>query len=93
MYDKRRYERFEVPLEIRITWQGHAEQVGITKDSGDGGVFLKVVFEPEPPPGTVMELQLTSPVLGKSAPVLKGRVVRTTADGIAFEFVPETEAW
>lgn len=88
MQDKRVYERFELPLEIRVTWPGRAEQVATTKDFSDGGAFLMVTFETEPPPDTIMELQLTSQVMGHDAPVLRGRVVRTAADGVAFEFVP-----
>ena len=91
MPDKRIHERFELPLEIRVTWPGRAEQVGVTKDFSDGGAFLMVAFETEPPHNTVMDLQLTSQVMGKEAPVLRGRVVRTAADGIAFEFIPAPE--
>jgi hypothetical protein len=91
MHDKRIHERFEIPLEIRVTWPGKAEQVAVTKDFSDGGAFLMVVFEAEPPPDTVMELQMTSKVMGHDAPVLRGRVVRTAADGIAFEFIHPPE--
>lgn len=91
MPEKRKHERFEIPLEVRVTWPGKAEQVGKTKDFSDGGAFLLVVFDQEPQPDTVMELQLTSQVEGQAAPVLKGRVVRTASDGIAFEFVQTTE--
>lgn len=91
MHDKRKFERYELPLEIRVTWPGRAEQVGITRDFSDGGAFLMVMFDSEPPPDTLMELQMTSQVMGQDAPVLKGRVVRTDADGIAFEFVPVPE--
>lgn len=91
MRDKRVHERFDVPLEIRVTWPGRAEQIAVTKDFSDGGAFLMVVFESEPPQDTVMELQLTSQVMGHAAPVLRGRVVRTAADGIAFEFLPPSE--
>jgi hypothetical protein len=72
---------------VRITWPGKTEQVGITKDFSDGGAFLMVAFEHEPLPDTIMDLQLTSPVGGQAAPVLKGRVVRTASDGLAFEFI------
>lgn len=91
MQNNRKYERYELSLETRVSWPGKAEHVAVTKDFSDGGAFLLVVFETEPPPDTIMELQLTSPVMGKPAPVLKGRVVRTAADGIAFEFVPNPE--
>lgn len=89
MSDKRIHERFELPLEIRVTWPGKAEQVGITKDFSDGGAFLMVVFDSEPEVNTIMELQLTSQVMGHDAPVLRGRVVRTSTDGIAFQFIPQ----
>lgn len=89
MSDKRIHERFELPLEIRVTWPGKAEQVGITKDFSDSGAFLMVVFDSEPEVNTIMELQLTSQVLGHDAPVLRGRVVRTSTDGIAFQFIPQ----
>jgi len=91
MPDNRKHERFEVPLEIRVTWPGQAQRVGVTKDFSDGGAFLMVVFEDEPPPDTIMELQLTSQVMGQDAPILRGRVIRTAADGIAFEFIPSPE--
>jgi hypothetical protein len=91
MPDKRIHERFEIPLEIRVTWPGKAEQVGITKDFSDGGAFLLVVFEAEPPPDTIMELQMTSQVMGHDAPVLRGRVIRTSSDGIAFQFIQPPE--
>ena len=91
MHEKRIHERFELPLQIRVSWPGRDEQVAVTKDFSDGGAFLMVVFEEEPPQDTVMELQLTSQVMGKDAPILRGRVVRTAADGIAFEFIPPPE--
>lgn len=92
MQDKRIYERFDVPLEIRVTWPGRSELIGVTKDFSDGGAFIFVVFDPQPPPDTIMELQMTAQVMGHDAPVLKGRVVRSASDGIAFEFmIPEND--
>jgi hypothetical protein len=91
MQDKRKHERFELPLDVRVTWPGKTELVGKTKDFSDGGAFLLVVFDQEPEPDTLMDLQLTSQVEGQDAPVLKGRVVRTAADGIAFEFILPSE--
>lgn len=87
MPENRKHERYELPLEIRVTWPGRAEQVGITRDFSDGGAFVMVVFETAPQPDIVMELQMTSQVMGQDAPVLRGRVIRTAAEGIAFEFV------
>lgn len=87
MQDKRIHERFDVPLEIRVAWPGQVELIGVTRDFSDGGAYILVVFDPQPPLDTIMELQMTSQVMGHDAPVLKGRVVRASTDGIAFEFI------
>lgn len=92
MQDKRVFERFDVPLEIRVTWPGYSSLVGLTKDFSDGGAFILVVFESQPAADTILDLQMTAQVMGHDAPILKARVVRSTAEGIAFEFVaPEIE--
>ena len=91
MLNQRNSERFEVPLEIRVTWPGRTQQIAVTKDFSDGGAFLKVFFDEIPPRYTEMELQLTSQVMGRDAPVLKGRVIRATFEGIAFEFIHPPE--
>jgi hypothetical protein len=91
MRENRKFERYELPLEIRVSWPGRAEQVGMTKDFSDGGAFVMVVFDPEPPLDTFMELQMTSQVMGHDAPILRGRVIRIATDGIAFEFIPSDE--
>ena len=91
MHDKRKHERFEIPLEVKVTWPGHEEHVTVTKDFSDGGALLNVVFDEEPAADTVMELQLTSQVNGQDAPVLRARVVRIDANGTAFEFTPPPE--
>jgi hypothetical protein len=87
MHEKRKHERFELPLEIRVIWPGQTEHVGITINFSDGGALLKIPFDAEPQPETIVELQLTSQVMGQSAPVLRGRVVRTVTNGIAFKFI------
>ena len=86
MEELRRYERFEVPLEIRVAWPGVETIIGITRDFSDGGAFIYVVFPAEPPAGTFMQLQLNSQVNGKDAPIIEAKVVRVTAEGIAFQF-------
>lgn len=91
MRENRKHERFEIPLEVKVTWPEKEERVAVTRDFSDGGAFLLVVFDAEPAKDTIMELQLTSQVNGKDAPVLRGRVVRTAADGTAFEFIAPPE--
>jgi c-di-GMP-binding flagellar brake protein YcgR len=91
MHDNRKYERFEIPLEVKVTWPDHEEHVGITKDFSDGGALLAVVFDMLPETGTLMELQLTSQVNGQDAPVLRARVVRSDSNETAFEFISPPE--
>ncbi|HET6422012.1 MAG TPA: PilZ domain-containing protein [Geobacteraceae bacterium] len=87
MEEKRKHERYQENLEIRIIWQGNGTFVGKTRDFSDGGTFITVDYDPRLSPGTEVNLQLNSLVAGKEAPVLNARVVRTEPDGIAFEFI------
>ena len=87
MREKRKHERFDIPLEVRVTWPDREERIAVTRDLSDGGAFLLVSFCSEPSRDTIMHLQLTSQVNGKDAPVLRGRIARTAADGTAFEFL------
>jgi hypothetical protein len=87
MEEKRKHERYRETLEIRVTWQGNGTLIGNTRDFSDSGAFVLVKFDPQPPLGTEVKLQLNSLVAGKEAPVLPARVVRTEPDGIAFEFI------
>lgn len=91
MSERREYERIEVPLEVRVEWPDHECMIGVTRDVSDGGAFILVTFNPPPPPGTEIILQLTQQVMGHEAPILQGRVIRADAEGIAFKFVtPES---
>jgi hypothetical protein len=87
MDERRKHDRFEETLEIKVTWPGKGNVIANTRDFSDGGTFVQAVFDPQPPADTEMLLQLTSQVLGREAPVIRARVVRTTGDGIAFEFI------
>jgi hypothetical protein len=85
--EKRKYERYKEILEIKVTWPGKETHIGSTRDFSDGGTFILVNFDPKPPTDMEMLLQLNSLAGGIVAPVLRARVVRTTAEGIAFEFI------
>jgi hypothetical protein len=85
--DKRRHERYNETLEVKVTWPDKETRIGTTRDFSDGGTFILVNFDPQPPIALDMLLQLNSKVGGIEAPVLRARVVRTTAEGIAFEFI------
>jgi hypothetical protein len=85
--DRRRHERCQESLEIRVTWPGRETLVGMTRDFSDGGTFIRVQFKPQPAAETEMLLQLNAPVNGQEAPLLKARVVRSDVEGIAFQFM------
>ena len=87
MTEKRKHERYNETLEVRVTWQDKETRIGSTRDFSDGGTFIIVNFDPQPPADMEMLLQLNSLAGGNEAPVLRARVVRTTAEGIAFEFI------
>jgi hypothetical protein len=85
--EKRKHERYNETLEIKVTWPDKETRIGTTRDFSDGGTFILINFYPQPSTDMEMLLQLNSLVGGNEAPVLRARVVRTTAEGIAFEFI------
>jgi hypothetical protein len=85
--ERRRHERYQESLEIRVTWPGKETLVGVTRDFSDGGTYIRVQFEPQPAAETEMLLQLNAPVNEQAAPFLKARVVRSDVEGIAFRFM------
>jgi hypothetical protein len=87
--ERRRHERYRENLEIKVTWPGKGSSIGKTKDFSDGGTFVCVQFVSQPPGETEMLLQLNSLVNGREAPILRARVVRSNAEGIAFEFISD----
>jgi hypothetical protein len=91
MQEKRKHERFEIPLEEKVAWPGHEEHIAVTRDFSESGALLLVVFDEKPAADTVKELQLISQVNGHDAPVLHARVVGLDANGTAFEFTPPQE--
>ena len=91
MRELRKHERFELALQVRVSRPDQETIVGNTRDFSDGGAFIQAEFVPPPVVGDEMLLQLTSMVNGQPAPALKGRVVRVTAEGVAFQFIKDDE--
>jgi hypothetical protein len=87
--ERRRHERYREQLEIKVTWPGKGTIIGRTKDFSDGGTFVCVAFEAQPPKETEMLLQLNALVHDQEAPILRARVVRSDREGIAFEFISD----
>ena len=91
MAEMRRFERFALDVEVRVTWPGKGMLIGTTRDFSDGGAFVQVDFGAVPVLGTQMQLQLNDRVAGEEAPLLQAEVVRVEPHGLAFAFLPEPE--
>lgn len=89
MEERRQHERIFAALEVKVTWPGRETLLGFTVDLSDGGVLIHVDFNPQPPRGTVMELQLNRLINGDDPPLLRARVIRAEAGLIAFQFLIE----
>jgi hypothetical protein len=89
MRELRKHERFELALQVRVIRPDSEAIVGTTRDFSDGGAFIQADFVPPPAAGDVLLLQLAAPVNGQPAPILKGRVVRVAAEGVAFQFIKD----
>lgn len=87
MLEKRRYERIEVEIEIRINWLERGIEVTTTFNYSDGGILARNPFSDIPVPGTPMTLQVTRLIEGNEAPILPAEVVRASKENIAFKFM------
>jgi hypothetical protein len=73
MLEKRRHERIEVEIEIRINWL-------------ERGLEVTTTFN-YPAHGTPMTLQVARLIEGNEAPILPAEVVRASKEHIAFKFI------
>ena len=48
--ERRRHERYEELLEVKVTWPGQGEREGMTRNFSDGGTFVEVSFAELPAP-------------------------------------------
>ncbi|MCP3176057.1 MAG: PilZ domain-containing protein [Desulfuromonadales bacterium] len=89
MGERRNHERFDLSVDIKVMDEGGRTTLGITQNFSDGGALVQVDLEPPPAVGTVMSLQIHDPGSAFERPVLKARVIRVSAEGIAFELLHE----
>lgn len=90
MREHRRYERYPINVDVEVTiprFLRKQRRRYRTRDMSDGGVFLESDGRPSPPVGTVIEIRVVGQVGGQAPPVVRARVVRVTADGMAVHFL------
>jgi len=89
MSERRNHERFDLSIDIKVIEESGRTTIGVTQNFSDGGALVCVDLEPPPAVGTPMRLQIHDPGSPFERPVLKARVIRVSAEGIAFEVLQE----
>jgi hypothetical protein len=86
--DQRRHERYPIDVEVEITEPAIGRVVVVTRDMSDGGVFLRLApDQARPALGAEITLRLNHSLDGEEPPLVRGRVVRATDDGIGVAFL------
>ncbi len=90
MRENRKYERHDMMLDVEVVWPGHGAITGTTDNVSDGGVLVTARFAPEQPPvGTVLNARVLAAGDGVEPPLLSARVIRSTGQILALEFIRE----
>lgn len=91
MRDKRIHERYPIEVEVEVTIPKlfrEQRRVMRTRDMSHGGLFLESDGKALPPLGAELKVRvLREAGDGEALPVVRARVVRVTAEGIAIEFI------
>ncbi len=76
-------------MPVKVRCDGQESITLFSADVSDSGVFLKTDEPAQLPIGTLVELQVQMAPDAEAAPVIKGKVVRETAEGIGIRFILE----
>lgn len=87
MDNKRRYERRPESLQMSVTSNTGDTKTYTTRDVSDGGLFLFAPSAQQLPVGTEVIISPIRNASGITALAIKGRVVRSSAQGIGVEFL------
>ncbi len=89
--DKRKYLRFELPVDVKLTDTSGSEIILKSQDISDSGLFLCGDSSSLPEVGEVVVIQLASLVAGDAPREITAKVVRQNAQGIGLEFILDGE--
>lgn len=87
MKNKRRYERHPDSLQMSVKPVSGDSRTYTTRDVSDGGMFLFALTTEQLPVGTEVVITPVRYAPGIAPPVIKGRVVRSSAQGMGIEFI------
>jgi c-di-GMP-binding flagellar brake protein YcgR len=93
MREQRRHERIPIEVEVEIAIPGlfrRQRRILRTRDVSHGGAFVVGDGRASPPVGSEIEIRLTGLVEGQAPPVVRAKVVRVTAEGMAIAFLAPT---
>ena len=92
MRDKRQHERYPIEVEVEVVipklFRDQHRRMQ-TRDMSHGGLFIANDGKTLPPLGAELRLRvIREGGDGEPMPVVRARVVRLTAEGMAVEFLP-----
>jgi hypothetical protein len=86
MDDKRSESRLGIELEVELFIDDRECSLK-TRDLSNSGVYLEKGETNLPPPGTIVQIRVKSNFEMGEPPIVKARVVRVDAEGIALAFI------
>jgi c-di-GMP-binding flagellar brake protein YcgR len=91
MSEKRKHDRLPLSAEVEVRKPDANPLLASTKDFSEGGLFIRLPASQRPAIGTVLTLQLKTPLGGdEPAPEIRARVVRQTDEGVGVMFLDDT---
>ncbi len=89
--DKRKFLRFELPVNVKLTTLNGTELILKSQDISDSGVFLRANNAELPKVGEQVVIQLASMVDGDEPKEINAKVVRHNEQGIGIEFLLDSD--
>jgi hypothetical protein len=85
--EKRHHERIPLTVEVELVDPAIGKFIANTRDISDGGVFVRLGPRPWPELGATVTVRVNQMLGDEPPPLLRARVVRVTAEGVALAFV------
>lgn len=90
MRENRRFERYPIEVEVEVVVPAalrDQKRVMRTRDMSNGGLFISTDGAPLPPMGSELRVRvIQNQQGGDPMPVVRARVVRVSAEGMAVAF-------
>lgn len=89
MKEHRRFERYPIEVEVEVVIPKmllDQKRIMRTRDMSNGGLFIATDGSPLPPMGAELRVRVIQQGQGEAMPVVRARVVRVSAEGMAVAF-------